>query len=55
MMSGDETLIKTKMDALELATTIGELSSKYGLDAEDVETHAKLIQASAKDYTLTAQ
>lgn len=55
MLSGDEAMIKTKMDALELAATIGELSEKYGLDAEDVETHAKLLQESAEGYELTAE
>lgn len=55
MMSGDEAMIKSKIDALELATTIGELSEKYGLDAEDVETHAKLIQENAKDMKLSAE
>ena len=55
MLSGDEAMIKTKMDALELAATIGELSEKYGLDAEDVETHARLLQESAEGYELTAE
>lgn len=55
MLSGDEAMIQTKIDALELATTIGELSEKYGLDAEDVETHAKLLRESAEGYELTAE
>ena len=55
MMSGDEAMIQLKIDALELATAIGELSAKYGLDAEDVETHAKLIQKNAKGMKLSAE
>ena len=55
MLSGDEAMIQTKMDALELAATIGELSEKYNLDAEDVETHAKLLRESAEGYELTAE
>ena len=55
MLSGDENMIQSKIDALELATAIGELSKKYGLDAEDVETHAKLIQKNAKGMELSAE
>ena len=55
MLSGDEVMIQSKIDALELATAIGELSKKYGLDAEDVETHAKLIQKNAKGMKLSAE
>ena len=55
MMSGDEAMIQSKIDALELATAIGELSAKYGLDAEDVETHARLIQKNAKGMKLSAE
>ena len=55
MRQGDEEMIKTKLDALELSATIGELSKKYDLNAEDVETHAKLIQQNAKDMNLTAE
>ena len=53
LKSNNVELIYQKQQALELAISIGELSEKYDLNADDIETHAKFIKNSAKDYQLT--
>ena len=53
--SGDQAMIEAAEDALKLGIAVGELSKKYGLDAEDVETHAKLIQQNTKNMQLSGE
>ena len=55
LKTNDDELIQQKRDALELAITIGELSEKYDLNADDVETQAELIRKSSKDYAISAK
>ena len=43
------------LQALESAIQVGEASKKYGLDAEDVETQAKLLKANSNAYEMTAE
>ena len=44
LVYGSEAEVKAAKDALELAVAIGEASEKYGLEAKNVETQAKIIQ-----------
>lgn len=52
LKTGDIEQIRAAESALELAARIGEASKKYGLEAENVETQAKLI---AEEYGIAAE
>lgn len=55
LISGNEATIATAQDSLRAAVTIGELSDKYNLVAEDVETQARLLRANRKELDLTEE
>lgn len=55
LTSGNEATIAAAQDSLRAAVTIGELSKKYNLVAEDVETQARLLRANRKELDLTEE
>lgn len=55
LSSGNEETIAAAEASLRAATTIGELSEKYDLVAEDVETQARLLQENRKELNLTKE
>lgn len=55
LVNGNETTIAAAQDSLRAAVTIGELSEKYNLVAEDVETQARLLRANRKELDLTEE
>lgn len=55
LTSGNEITIAAAQDSLRAAVTIGELSKKYNLVAEDVETQARLLRANRKELDLTEE
>lgn len=55
LTSGNEVTIAAAQDSLRAAVTIGELSEKYNLVAEDVETQAKLLKENRKELDLTEE
>lgn len=55
LSSGNTETIAAAEESLRAATTIGELAEKYDLVAEDVETQARLLQATRKELNLTKE
>lgn len=55
LTSGNEATIAAAQDSLRAAVTIGELSDKYNLVAEDVETQAKLLRVNRQELDLTEE
>lgn len=55
LSSGNEETIAAAEDSLRAAATIGELTNKYDLVAEDVETQARLLQENRKELNLTKE
>lgn len=55
LTSGNEVTIAAAQDSLRASITIGELSKKYNLVAEDVETQARLLRANRKELDLTEE
>ena len=55
LSSGNAETITAAEESLRAATTIGELAEKYDLVAEDVETQARLLQATRKELNLTKE
>ena len=55
LTSGNEATIAAAQDSLRASITIGELSKKYNLVAEDVETQARLLRANRKELDLTEE
>ena len=53
--SGNAATIEAAQSTLRAAITIGELSEKYNLVAEDVETQAKLLKENRKELDLTEE
>lgn len=55
LVSGNEETIAAAEANLRASTTIGELAKKYDLVAEDIETQARLLQATRKELNLTKE
>lgn len=55
LVSENEETIAAAEANLRASTTIGELAEKYDLVAEDIETQARLLQATRKELNLTKE